>query len=79
MDDQGELMLATDETNSVTFTSEKLSKLQGVAFIQVEAQMITSELGDTFVKLFSDYSLDFEISMLGRLKISNDAFEWAIF
>ncbi|RLD23723.1 MAG: hypothetical protein DRI70_09010, partial [Bacteroidetes bacterium] len=72
VDGQGELMLATDETNTVTFTSEKLSKLQGVAFMQVEARMITSELGDTFVKLFSDYSLDFEISMLGRFKLNTN-------
>jgi len=70
VDDQGILTQATEETNSVTFTTEKLGKLQDVYFMQVEARMITSESGDQFVKLFSQYSLDFEISMLANFRIN---------
>ena len=70
VDAQGILAQATEETNSVTFTTEKLGKLQEVYFMQVEARMITSELGDQFVKLFSQYMLDFEISILANFRIN---------
>ena len=70
MDDQGFLTQATEETNSVIFTTEKLGKLQDVYYMQVEARMITSELGDQFVKLYSQYTLDFEISMKANFRIN---------
>jgi len=70
VDVQGNLTQAVEETNSIAFPAEKLEKLKDVAYMQVEARMITSGLGDQFVKLYSDYSLDFEISMSANFRIN---------
>lgn len=70
VDGQGALAQATEETHNVSFSAEKLGKLQDVTYMWVEASMITSGLGDQFVKLYPDYSLDFEISMLANFRIN---------
>ena len=70
VDDQGMLTQAVEETSSVTFTAEKLGKLQDVFYMRVEARMITSELGEQFVKIYSDYSLDFKLSMVANFRIN---------
>ncbi len=70
VDGQGALAQATEETHNVAFSAEKLGKLQDVTYMWVEARMITSELGDQFVKLYPNYSLDFEISMLANFRIN---------
>jgi len=68
---EGKLDQATEETNSVIFPAEKLGRLENVSFMRVEARMITSESGNRFVKLYSQYSLDFKLSMLANFRISN--------
>lgn len=68
---EGKLDQATEETNSVIFPADKLGRLENVSFMMVEARMITSESGNTFVKLYSQYSLDFKLSMLANLRINN--------
>ncbi len=70
VDVDGKLVQATEESNQVNFPAEKLGKLGEVRYMQVEARLITSELGDRFVKLYSDYTLDFEISMLANIRIN---------
>ncbi|MCK4991576.1 MAG: hypothetical protein KAS29_13860, partial [Bacteroidales bacterium] len=70
VDDQGILTQAVEETAVATFPVEKLGKLQEVFYMQFEARMITSELGGKFVKFYSDYSLDFKLSMYANLRIN---------
>lgn len=70
VDAQGKLTQATEEINSIIFPAEKLGKLEDVQYLQVVARMITSGAGQQFVKLYSDYELDFEISMFANLRIN---------
>ncbi|MEN8226662.1 MAG: hypothetical protein ABFS38_00800 [Bacteroidota bacterium] len=70
VDDQGILTQAVEETSVVTFPIEKLATLQEVFYMQVEARLITSEMGDQFVKIYSDYSLDFKLSMVANFRIN---------
>ena len=70
VDDQGILTQAVEETAVATFPVEKLGKLREVFYMQFEARMITSELGGKFVKFYSDYSLDFKLSMYANLRIN---------
>jgi hypothetical protein len=70
VDSQGLLMEPTEETNIVTFPAEKLGKLKDVFYMEVQARMITSELGQQYVKLYSHYSLNFEISLSANLRIN---------
>ena len=70
VDSQGLLMEPTEETNIATFTAEKLGKLKDVFYMEVQARMITSELGQQYVKLYSHYSLNFKISLSANLRIN---------
>lgn len=70
VDDQGILTQAVEETSTASFPAEKLARLKEVRYMQVEARMITSELGDQYVKIYSHYTLDFEISMSANLRIN---------
>ncbi len=71
VDDRGILTQAVEETTVTTFPVEKLGKLQEVFYMQFEARMITSELGGKFVKIYSDYSLDFKLSMYANFRINS--------
>ncbi len=71
VDDQtGKLVEASEETNRVEFPAEKLGKLDQVFYMQVQARLITSAGGVPFVKIYSSYTLDFEISMLANFRIN---------
>jgi hypothetical protein len=71
VDQQGKLIQAGEEANTAMFPAEKLSKLGEIRFLQVHARMNTSELGSKDVKLYSDYSLDFKLSMIADLIINS--------
>jgi hypothetical protein len=66
----GEFLQATEETNTVEFPAEKLGKLDRVSYMKVRARVVTSGGGEPFVKIYSDYSLDFKISMLADIRIN---------
>lgn len=70
VDNDGRLVSASEQKNSVNFDTEKLGTLEKTRFIQIEARMVTSGSGDQFVKFYSDYSLDFEISFYANLRIN---------
>jgi hypothetical protein len=70
VDDRGLLVSASEMSNTIDFHTEKLGKLEHVRYIQLEARMVTSGLGEQFVKFYSDYSLDFEISMYASFRIN---------
>ena len=70
VDNQGILVEPTEETNNVTFQGEKLNKLKDVVHMRIQARIITSESGQQLVKLYSHYSLDFDISLYANLRIN---------
>lgn len=68
----GRLVEAVEEINTVEFPIEKLGKLDQVYFMQVRAKLTTSEEGLPYVKIYSDYTLEFKISMLANLRINSE-------
>ena len=75
VDAEGKLVSASEETNEVSFPKEKLEKLSNVAYLMVQARMLTSGGGTQFVKLYSDLSLSFEVSMLANVRINTAELE----
>ena len=71
VDQEGKLIQAGEEANTAIFPAEKLGKLEEVRYLQVQARMNTSELGSKDVKLYSDYSLDFKLSLFADLLIKS--------
>ncbi len=70
VDQEGKLIQAGEEANTAIFPAEKFGKLEEVRYLQVQARMNTSELGSKDVKLYSDYSLDFKLSLFADLLIN---------
>jgi len=70
VDVDGRLVNASEKDNSVNFPAEKLKSFDRTQFVKIEARMVTSGSGDQFVKFYSDYSLDFEISIYANLLIN---------
>ena len=70
VDVDGRLVNASEKDNSVNFPAEKLKNLDRTQFVKIEARLVTSGSGDQFVKFYSDYSLDFEISIYADLLIN---------
>jgi hypothetical protein len=71
VDQEGKLIQAGEEANTAIFPAEKLGKLEEIRYLQVQARMNTSELGSKDVKLYSDYSLDFKLSLFADLFINS--------
>jgi len=71
VDQEGKLILAGEEVNTAIFPVEKLGKLEEIRYLQVHARMNTSEMGSKDVKLYSDYSLDFKLSLYADLIINS--------
>lgn len=72
VDADGKLVEAVEEINTVEFPIEKLGKLEQVYFMQIRAKLTTSDQGVPYVKIYSDYMLDFSISMLANLRINSE-------
>jgi len=70
VDVDGRLVNASEKDNSVNFPADKLKSLDRTQFVKIEARLVTSGSGDQFVKFYSDYSLDFEISIYADLLIN---------
>lgn len=70
VDAGGLLLSASEQSSSADFPAEKLGKLEQVRYLVVRATLVTSENGAEYVKFYSDYSLEFEISMHASLKIN---------
>jgi len=66
----GVLVSAREQSNEANFPAEKLGKLEQVRYILVVARLVTSGQGEEYVKFYSDYSLDFEISLHASLRIN---------
>jgi len=70
VDGNGVLVSASESSNIADFPAEKLGKLEQVRFILVVAKLVTSGQGEEYVKFYSDYSLEFEISLHARFRIN---------
>jgi len=70
VDLDGRLVSASEKNNRINFPTERLGVLEQTHFMRVEARIISSGSGDQYVKFYSDYSLDFEISFFAKLRIN---------
>lgn len=70
VDDQGVLLQEVETISTELITSDQLDNLKNANYLLVEAGVITSEMGNKFVKFFSNYSLDFELSISADLRIN---------
>jgi len=71
VDQDGRLVSPSEETSSAIFPAVKLARLKEVRYLLVRASLVTAELGDRFVKFYSDYTLDYEISMVANVRINS--------
>ena len=70
VDSDGLLLSASEQDSYANFNTEKLGKLEQVRYILVAARIVTSGLGAQYVKFYSDYSLEFEISLHANFRIN---------
>ena len=70
VDSDGRLVLASEDSHSIDFPTGKLGILEQTEFLWIEARMVTAESGSQFVKFYSDYTLDFDISFYAELRIN---------
>jgi hypothetical protein len=71
VDGDGKLLNASETSHNINFPAEKLGALEQTEFLWIKARMVTAESGVPFVKFYSDYTLDFEISFYAELRINN--------
>ena len=70
VDGDGKLLQASENSHDIDFPAEKLGVLEDTEFLWIEARMVTAESGTKFVKFYTDYSLDFEISFSAEVRIN---------
>ncbi|TFH27684.1 MAG: hypothetical protein E4H10_03035 [Bacteroidia bacterium] len=70
VDGDGLLLSASEQSHTVKFHTEKLIKLEHVRYIVVVARLVTSGQGAQYVKFYSQYTLEFEISLHASLRIN---------
>lgn len=70
VDAEGKLQSASEQSNIADFHTEKLGRLKNVHYILVVARLVTSDSGQQYVKFYTDYSLEFEISMHASFRIN---------
>lgn len=70
VDSEGKLRQASENSHSIDFPVEKLGILEETAYVWIEARLVTAESGEPFVKFYSDYTLDFEMSFYAELRIN---------
>jgi hypothetical protein len=71
VDSEGRLLRASETSLNIDFPTEKLGILEQTEYLWIEARMVTAESGGQFVKFYSDYTLDFEISFFAEIRINN--------
>jgi hypothetical protein len=70
VDNEGKLLHASENSNSIDFPTEKLGILEETESLWIKARMVTAESGVPFVKFYSDYTLDFKMSFYAELRIN---------
>jgi hypothetical protein len=71
VDGEGKLLNASETSHKINFPAEKLGALEQTEYLWIKARMVTAESGVPFVKFYSDYTLDFKISIYAELRINN--------
>lgn len=71
VDSEGKLVLASETSHNIDFPKEKLGILDQTEYLWIEARLVTAESGVPFVKFYSDYTLDFEVSFFAEIRINN--------
>ena len=70
VDQDGKLHQASDTDHTIYLPAKRLGALQHTKYLQIEAHLLTSGSGIPFVKFYSDYTLDFEISFYAGFRIN---------
>jgi len=70
VDSEGKLLNASETFHNIDFPAEKLGTLEETEYLWIRARMVTAESGVPFVKFYSDYSLDFDISFFAEIRIN---------
>ena len=70
VDQDGKLHHASDTDHTIHLPAERLGALQHTKYLQIEAHLLTSGSGIPFVKFYSGYTLDFEISFYAGFRIN---------
>jgi len=70
VDEDGKLMFASETNHSIDFPAEKMGSLEDTEYLWIKARMVTAKSGVPFVKFYTDYSLDFEVSFYAELRIN---------
>lgn len=72
VDVNGNLTQASEAETVVEFPLEKLAKLDRVRHLQVRGRVMTSAEGQPFVKIYSQYTLDFKLSFKAEARINTE-------
>jgi hypothetical protein len=70
VDSEGKLSLASETSHEIDFPAEKMGSLEQTEYLEIQARMVTAESGVPFVKFYSDYTLDYEISIYAEFRIN---------
>lgn len=69
---EGRLEAPGESEKIAEIDAAKLSKLADVQFLQLKATAVTAAEGAEYVKFYSDYTLDFDISFSGKFTIKSE-------
>lgn len=71
VDGEGRLVQAGEESITAPLPPEKLGILEEVRYLLVQARVNTSDEGNVDVKVYSEYTLDFDLSLFARLRLNS--------
>lgn len=70
VDENGKLLQAMEERNTAVLDNEKIGKLESTEYAMIDARLFTTGGGDRFVKLYTQYSLNFTLSVYGKFSLN---------
>jgi hypothetical protein len=70
VDSDGKLIAASEDDNSSTFDVDKIGILKDVAYLRVKSKMAALMEGVDFVKIYTAYSLEYELSISTNVRLN---------
>jgi hypothetical protein len=70
VDDDGKLIQAEENENSSTFDTDKIDRLNEVAFLRFRAGMHAAKGDSAFVKIYASYALTYEMALTANARIN---------
>ena len=70
VDSEGKLSRASEDSQSIDLPAEKLGILEETEYLWIKARIVTGGSAGQFVKFYTDYTLDFEISFYAEFRIN---------